>query len=225
MQTRLLIVEDQPDLTRNLAEFLEEPEFSLDFASDGLTALHLLATRDYDVVVLDVMLPGVSGYELCQRLRHDLQRDTPVIFMTARGELADKEQGFNAGADDYLVKPFPLKELLLRIRALTRRRTQENALRAGSLSFDPGTLEVTLQGQGSMAVSGIACRILEQLVREHPKFVSHETLSRVIWGTEDGDPNTLRTHVYTLRKQLQNRYGLKLISTVHGRGYRLDVES
>lgn len=110
---RLLIVEDQVDLAENLFEFLGEDRYELDFAADGLTALHLLATNAYDVIVLDLMLPGVSGFQICKRVREDLECDTPIIMVTARSALQDKEQGFAHGADDYLVKPFELRELQL----------------------------------------------------------------------------------------------------------------
>ena len=119
----ILIVEDQKDLAENLFEFLGDDRYTLDYAADGLTALHLLATQTYDVIVLDLMLPGVDGFEICRRIRQDLQCQKPVILMTALSSLADKEKGFNCGADDYLVKPFELKELQLRIDALHRRYT------------------------------------------------------------------------------------------------------
>lgn len=105
---RMLIVEDHVALAENLFEYFDQQRYILDFAPDGLTALHLLATNQYDVIVLDVMLPGVSGYEICRRIRTDLKCNTPVIMMTAKDQLQDKEQGFSQGADDYLVKPFNL---------------------------------------------------------------------------------------------------------------------
>lgn len=225
MQLRILIVEDQSALAANLEEFFDEKRYSLDFAADGLTALHLLATQTYDVVVLDVMLPGLSGFEICRRIREDLKSAVPVIFMTARGQLSDKEEGFTLGGDDYLVKPFALRELQLRIDALVRRETagRDGVVRAEGVSFDPGTLQASLAGHGQVMLSGTAARIFEQLVRAHPRIVSHETLSNAIWGTDDGDPHTLRTHIYVLRRALEAGFGTSLIDTVHGRGYRLTM--
>tara|TARA_R100000322_G_scaffold29806_5_gene19231 strand:+ start:4199 stop:4897 length:699 start_codon:yes stop_codon:yes gene_type:complete len=223
LPTRVLIVEDQTALAENLAEFLSEDHYALDFASDGLTALHLLASNTYDVIVLDIMLPGISGYELCRRLRNDLHSSVPVIFMTARGELSDKEQGFALGGDDYLVKPFALRELQLRIDALTRRGTADRSLLcAGALQYDPGTLIASFSGKGSVELSATSSRLFEALIRKYPRFASHEDLSRVIWGIGEGDPHTLRTHVYALRKTLQTAFGHPFIKTVHGRGYRIE---
>lgn len=223
MQKKVLIVEDQSALAANLEEFFNEANYALDFAADGLTALHLLATQEYDVVVLDVMLPGVSGFELCRRIRKDLGSNVPVIFMTARGDLTDKEEGFSIGGDDYLVKPFALRELQLRIDALTRRDPagRDHVLRAGRVSFDPDTLMARVEGRGEVMLGGTAARIFESLIREHPRIVTHEKLSNVIWGTEDGDPHTLRTHIYVLRRTLDQAFGASLVDTVHGRGYRL----
>src|SRR5699024_10579825 len=119
---RVLIVEDNTALAENLFEFLGDDQYVLDFATDGLTALHLAATNSYDVIVLDVMLPGVSCFNICKRIRDDLHCSSPIIFMTARDQIDDKINGFETGGDDYLVKPFNLRELALRIDALHRRR-------------------------------------------------------------------------------------------------------
>src|SRR3546814_19250349 len=107
---RMLIIEDHAGLATNLLEFFEDKRYILDFASDGLTALHLVATNEYDVIVLDVMLPGLSGFEICRRIRNDLRSPTPVIIMTSKDQLRDKEAGFTVGADDYLVKPFHFRD-------------------------------------------------------------------------------------------------------------------
>nr|WP_227714296.1 response regulator transcription factor [Marinobacter sp. S6332] len=221
----MLIVEDQVDLAENLFEFLGEDRYALDFAADGLTALHLLATQSYDVIVLDLMLPGVNGYDICKRIRNDLQCQTPVILMTALSGLPDKEKGFDCGADDYLVKPFELRELQLRVEALHRRYApQRPILSAGDLRFDPGTLEVELNGSKT-ALSGTPARLFELLVRAYPSFLSHEALSDALWGAHHGEMegNSLRTHIYTLRKSLQSGLGNGLVKTIHGRGYSLDV--
>ncbi|WP_166263912.1 response regulator transcription factor [Marinobacter caseinilyticus] len=220
---RLLIVEDQIDLAENLFEFLEQPRYELDFAADGLTALHLLATHPYDVIVLDLMLPGVSGFEICERIRNDLKSQVPIILMTARDTLADKEKGFTCGADDYLVKPFDLRELQLRVEALHRRYSPSTVgLRAGSIHFDPDALSVDLGGSDCVELSGIPARLFENLIRAYPRFISREALSEIIWGDHDGDAHTLRTHIYSLRQTLSKTLGHSLIKTMHGRGYRLE---
>jgi DNA-binding response OmpR family regulator len=219
---RVLIVEDHVALAENLFEFFAQPRYILDFAADGLTALHLLATYSYDVIVLDVMLPGISGFDICQRIRQDLQCETPIIFITAKDTIEDKVAGFARGGDDYLVKPFNLRELVLRIDALSRRRLLGNsALRAGSISFDPGTLKLRVDGGTSLSLSGTAARIAEILMRAYPRFVSYEELMDDLWPDSAHEMNTLRTHVYGLRKLLQETFGAALIKTLHGRGYRI----
>lgn len=220
---RLLIVEDHVSLAENLFEFFGDKRYVLDFASDGLTALHLISTNNYDVIILDIMLPGLSGFEVCRRIRDDIHCMTPVIMMTAKDQIADKVTGFGQGADDYLIKPFDLRELQLRVEALHRRQTHPRTplLLAPGLSFDPGTLEVhTGDGQG-LALSGTAARIFEALIKAYPDFISYEQLRDHVWGEREADMNTLRTHVYALRKQLQDSFGIPLIKTLHGRGYRL----
>lgn len=219
---RVLIVEDHVALAENLFEFLGEREYTLDFAPDGNTALNLLAAQEYDVIVLDVMLPGLSGFELCRRIRHDLQRATPIIMMTAKDQIDDKANAFSLGADDYLVKPFNLRELALRIHALHRRhRGIESVLRAGAVSFDPGTLQAQVGESHPLQLSGTAAHIFEALIRAYPNMVSYEQLSETVWDGREVESNTLRTHVYMLRKLLQARFGDSLIQTLHGRGYRL----
>lgn len=222
---RVLIVEDNRQLAENLFEFLGEEAYQLDHAADGLTALHLLATNAYDVIVLDVGLPGVDGLTLCRRLREDLRRETPVLFLTARDSIDDKALGFRAGADDYLVKPFNLRELEMRLQALTRRsRPSSGQVEAGGFIFNPGTLEV-LNAQGKRAkLVGYHATILENLLRAHPNLVTYQALSQALWGIDEGDLSSLRTHVYSLRKLLAAEFGRGLIRTHHGRGYSFDPE-
>ncbi len=225
MPIRVLVVEDHQALAENLFEFLGDTQYALDFASDGQTALRLVAANAYDVIVLDVMLPGMSGFDVCRTLRQELNCSTPVIFMTARDHIDDKAIGFAQGGDDYLVKPFHLRELALRIDALSRRGASgagtSAGLRAGPLRFDAGTLQASLQGR-TVQLSGMGARIFEILVRAYPQFVSHEALADAIWGERHTDFNVLRTHVYLLRRQLQEQLGNALVKTLHGRGYRLD---
>lgn len=219
---RVLVVEDNTALAENISEFLESGPYVLDFASDGLVALHLVATNEYDVIVMDVMLPGMSGFTLCQRIRHDLHCTTPIILMTAKDHIDDKVTGFSHGADDYLVKPFHLKELAMRIDALHRRGSLgANVLRAGSVEYEPGRLRVRVQGSAWVELSGMSAHITEALIRAWPNFISYDQLSHTLWGDKEVDSHTLRTHIYTLRKLFQERFGAGLVKTLHGRGYRL----
>ncbi len=222
---RVLIVEDHQKLVENLYEYLGEENYELDYAADGLTALHLLATNSYDIVILDIMLPGINGLTLCQRIRQDLQSSVPIIMLTARDSIDDKAQAFNSGADDYLVKPFHMRELELRIQALCRRRqADQDCLKAKSIRYYPGTLKVCLDDSAEVILSGYSATIFEALIKQYPRFVSHQELSHKLWANDDGDPNTIRTHVYGLRKTLKEALHQDIIKTLHGRGYALQPE-
>ena len=220
---KILFVEDHKDLSENLAEFFSADAYETDFAADGLTALHLIATQSYDIIVLDVMLPGVSGLKICQRIREDMASTVPVLLLTALDAIDDKVQGFGVGADDYLTKPFDMRELELRINALTlRQRQTQNALNAGDLSYNPGTLVVSNKSGQNVKLSGQSATLFETLIRAYPNFVSYEKLSDTLWGEDGAGDNTIRTHAYMLRKQLKQGLGRTLIRSVYGRGYQLD---
>ncbi len=221
-QLRILIVEDHRALAENIFEFLGDTRYCLDFAYDGLTALHLVSIHHYDVIVLDIMLPGISGLKLCERIRQDLQCSTPILFMTARDAIEDKASGFSLGGDDYLVKPFDMREMELRIQALSRRESRILEKKsAGSIRFNTGTLEVSLSDGNRVELAGANARLFEALILAYPCFVSHDTLSQTVWGIDDIDLHTLRTHIYNLRKLLKETLGHSLIKTLRGRGYRL----
>jgi DNA-binding response OmpR family regulator len=221
---RVLFVEDNKMLCENLAEFFFEPEHKSDFAQDGLTALHLIATQTYDIIVLDVNLPGIQGTELCRHLREKLHLTTPVLFLTAMDTLNDKLLGFNLGADDYLTKPFDLRELAIRMSAILRRRhnTAENTLTCGALTYYPGRLLVQ-KGTTHCQLTGFAAKILEQLMRKFPDYISFHELAETIWQNDTVDDNTIRTQIYSLRKILDKHLEPGLIKSVHGLGYRLTV--
>lgn len=207
-----------------MLEFFSDGRYVLDFAPDGLTALHLLATNEYDVIILDVMLPRLSGLELCRRLRDDLQCATPVIIMTSKDQLQDKEEGFKVGADDYLVKPFNLRELQLRVDALYRRKERFSTkadISIAGVRFNPGTLTVSTADGKKVELSGTAARIFEELIKAHPNFLSYSELQDRVWGEKEVDMNTVRTHVYALRRLLHQTFSYPMIKTMHGRGYRL----
>lgn len=219
----VLIVEDHSDLAANIGDYLEAGGFVVDFATDGLSALGLAADNRYDAVVLDIMLPGIDGYEVCRRLRRQLGLDIPVIMLTARDTLDDKLAGFDQGADDYLVKPFAMQELEARLLAMIRRRRGEldsGALQIADLCYDPSTLRVTRAGQ-SLKLSPIALRMLRLLMREAPKLVTREQLETEVWGHDIPDSDALRSHLYSLRKIIDKPFEEQLLHTIPGVGYKL----
>lgn len=222
---QLLIIEDNPDIVENLTDFLESKGYILDFAMDGIGGLHLALTRAYDVIVLDLMLPGMDGITLCQKLRQEADKQVPVIMLTARDTLDDKLLGFESGADDYLVKPFALKELDVRIKALAKRRAVENkVLSFADLRMDLGTFEVSRQGE-KIDLNNTCVAILKLLMESAPNVVSRKELENNLWGDMPPGSDVLRSHMYTLRKQIDKPFGQALIETVHGIGFRLKETS
>lgn len=222
----ILIVEDCRRLVANLFEYLEPRGHTLDAAPDGMTGLHLATHADYDVVILDWMLPRLDGVELLRRLRQDARSSVPVIMLTARNELPDKITGFRAGADDYLTKPFELAELEVRIEALiarTARATQQNRstqLRVGDLTFDVTTLEATRAGRPVHLYP--ACRtLLSLLMQASPAAVTRERLEIALWGDDAPDGDPLRSHIYDLRRAIDAPFSTKLLHTIPRVGYRL----
>ncbi len=218
---RLLIIEDNPAIVQNMTDFLESKGYLLDFAMDGIGGLHLALTQDYDVIVLDLMLPGMDGITLCRKLRREAEKQVPVIMLTARDTLDDKLLGFESGADDYLVKPFALKELEARIKILAKRRVAENkVLSVADLSMDLGTFEVSRQGN-KITLNNTCVSILKLLMESAPNVVSRKDLENHLWGDMPPGSDVLRSHMYTLRKKIDKPFGQALIETVHGIGFRL----
>ncbi|MGI9046176.1 MAG: response regulator transcription factor [Burkholderiales bacterium] len=220
---RILIVEDDRDIAANLYDYLESRGHVVDAAADGVTGLHLAATADFDALLLDLNLPVIDGLTLCRRLREDAGRDTPVLMLTARDTLADKLDGFAQGADDYLVKPFALREVEARLLALHKRRSGKVAdpeLRVGELVFDTDRLKIVFAGE-PVRLPPKSMRLLEcMMARPHHVF-SRAELELAIWGEEQATSDTLRSHMHTLRRALARAGGFDPIESVHGIGYRL----
>lgn len=220
---KILFVEDNRELAANLSEFFTDARYETDFASDGLTALHLLANHNYDIIVLDVMLPGINGLDICKKIRSELGSSVPVILLTALDAIENKMDGFGAGANDYLCKPFDMRELELRIIALCKPPSHEQGLlTAEDVCFHTGSLTASIAGNNKVALTGLSATLFETLIRAYPSFVDYETISARVWGTPDIEENTIRTHIYTLRKQLKQSLGRSLIKGIYGRGYQLD---
>lgn len=221
---RILIIEDNPDILANLYGYLEPKGYVLDSAMNGYAGLGLAAQNQYDVVVLDVMLPGMTGLELCAKLRGELRNPVPVLMLTARDTLQDKEAGFNSGADDYLVKPFSLAELDMRLRALVRRARGEHRvsalLRVGELTFNTDTYEVIRAGT-PLALTKTGYVILKCLMRDAPSLVTREQLEHEVWGDDRPDSDALRTHLHALRQALDKPFAFPMLRTVPGLGYKL----
>jgi len=218
---RVLIIEDNPAIVENMTDFLEPKGYILDFAMDGIGGLHLALTQDYDVIVLDIMLPGMDGITLCRKLRLKSDIQVPVIMLTARDTLEDKLLGFDSGADDYLVKPFALKELEARIKALTKRRKPDNKiLKISDLQMDTGTWEVSRQGE-IIPLNNTCLAILKLLMEASPNVVSRQEIENSLWGDMPPGSDVLRSHIYTLRKKIDKPFDHALIETVHGMGFKI----
>ena len=221
----VLLVEDNPDILANLYAFLEPLGYTLDSARSGPAALALAFAHVHDVVVLDLMLPGMDGLDVCRRLRSGLRARTPVLMLTARDGLQDKVAGFEAGADDYLVKPFSMVELDLRLRALLRRVPQQNSatvLTAGELRLDLGQFEAW-RGGVPLRLTPTGVKLLAALMRAAPQVVTRAQLEREIWGDNPPNSDALRTHLHALRTVVDKQFTRPLLRTLPGFGYCLDI--
>ena len=218
---RILLIEDQRDIAANIWDFLEHRGFVMDHAGDGASGMRMALDGNYDVIVLDLGLPKLDGLDLCRTLR-EAHRDTPVLMLTARDTLDDKLAGFAEGADDYVVKPFAMKEVEARIRALYRRGKQQQGetLRLADLTLDPVNRVAERAGQ-RLSLTHAGFTLLEALLRRTPNLVRHAELANALWGENGGDIATLHTHLSVLRAVLDRPFATHLLHTVHGFGYRL----
>jgi DNA-binding response OmpR family regulator len=218
----ILLVEDDRDLAANIGEFLESAGHRMDYATDGLLARRLCSECHFDAIILDVGLPGINGLDLCRWLRTVARKNTPVLMLTARDLETDVLAGFEAGADDYLRKPFSLKELAARLASIARRgRLGSGVLTVADLELDIATLTVTRAGlKRALTPSGL--RILELLMRTSPAVVSREQLVELLWGeAPPASDAALRAHIHLLRQAIDPPGVPHLLHTIHGVGYRL----
>ncbi len=224
---RILVIEDNRDIAANIGDFLEDLGHEVDFAADGVSGLHLAVGQDFDIIILDLNLPGLDGLEVCRRLRQEAQKNTPVLMLTARDALDQKLAGFESGADDYLVKPFALQELGARLTALGRRqrKPESRVLTVADLEFDLDTLTVRRAGQ-VLNVNPTALKILQVLMEASPAVVTRSEIETRVWGEELPDSDSLRVHIHSLRQAIDKPFGKPLIHTRHGIGYRIaDTEA
>lgn len=219
----ILVIEDNPDLAANVCDFLEAKGHIVDAAGDGITGLHLAITKNYDAIVLDIILPGMDGLTVCRKFRDEARRSTPVLMLTARDALDDRVAGLECGADDYVLKPFALRELEARLKALVRRSKSgvtPAVLRVDNLEFDPALVRVR-RGERTLSLPPIPLKLLETLMRASPNVVKREELERTVWGDAPPDSDALRAHMHTLRAAVDPPDEKPLIHTLRGIGYRM----
>ncbi len=228
MANRVLIVDDDPEIMEWLATDLKFSGFYTDTASDGLEGLQKSQNGNYDVIILDIMMPKMDGFEVCKNIRKSTKtKDTPVILLTAKGTLEDKVTGFGSGADDYLVKPFDIQELLVRMRALLRRTgstrpPKEEILESGDLTLYPDSLEVNVENK-LIKLTPTEFEILYCLMQQINQAVKLTTLLNEVWGYDsDEDVRMVRVHIGGLRNKIEpNPRYPKYLHTVTNVGYKL----
>lgn len=218
----ILIIEDNRDIAENISQYLEAKEHVVDYAGDGVTGLHLATVNEYDVVVLDLMLPGMDGLLVCSKLRQESKKNTPVLMLTARDALHEKLAGFEAGGDDYLVKPFALAELEVRLTVLHRRVMRSGAaiIKVADLEYNTETLSLKRAGQ-SIHLRPTTRKILILLMKKTHRVVTRAEIENEIWNDNPPDGDVLRAHIYAIRNAIDKPFGVKLLHTLHSTGFRL----
>lgn len=218
----ILVAEDEPSMGDLLVQGLEEQNHTVTLARDGEEALAAIAISAFDAIVMDVMMPRVNGFEVARRVR-SAKNPTPILMLTARDASEDIVKGLDAGADDYLIKPFAFNVLLARLRAISRRSAQApvHELSTDDLCLDPATREVSRGGK-RLAITPTEFRMLEVLMRRANHAVSRSSIIEAVWGfDEDVESNTVDVYIKLLREKVDNNSNKRLIHTVRGFGYIL----
>lgn len=217
----LLLVEDDIDLATAVIDYLQLEDIQCDHAANGQTGLNLIEKNSYQAIILDLNLPQLSGLAVCETMRNK-GIDTPVLMLTAMDSLQDKLAGFAKGADDYLVKPFAMQELIVRVQALSRRRSgQVNLLKVAGIELDLEKRKARVNGR-TLKLSPTAFKILELLLRNSPSPVPREKITQAVWGDAQPESNSLKVHIFNLRKQLDAATDKPLLHTVSGFGFAVE---
>lgn len=219
---KILLVEDEPDIAELVVVWLTQDHHAIDVVNNGEDALSLLAVYQYEAIILDWMLPGLSGVEVCRKFRNQ-GGTTPILMLTAKKHVDEKEAGLDAGADDYLTKPFELKELSARIRALLRRPSafSGTVLKVGPIVMDTATYKVTKVNEVIQLLPK-EFALLEFFMRHPNQIFSAEALLDRVWTSDsEASPETIRTYIKRLRKKIDEEGKQSMLSTVHGVGYKL----
>ncbi|HAS6193743.1 response regulator transcription factor [Vibrio vulnificus] len=219
---KILLVDDNHNVAETIADYLELEGITIDCAYHGEAALRLIETNHYDVIVMDIMMPKLDGISTVKKLREDYLCGTPILFLTAKQGLDDKIAAFTAGGDDYLLKPFAMQELSLRLHALANRGPRQDigVLKFADITLDVKTEQVERQGQ-QIKLSRIQTRILKLLMKRAPAIVSRVEVIESVWGDEPPGSDALRSHIYGLRTALDKGFLESRLETIHGQGYRL----
>jgi DNA-binding response OmpR family regulator len=219
---KLLLIEDHKDIAGVIFDFFEIKGYTLDYANNGLHGYELASSNHYDLIILDVMLPRMDGFTVCQKLREQ-GIDTPILMLTARDTREDTLEGFAQGADDYLVKPFDLEILEARIKSLTRRRVGNTATK--TLKFDELTLDlnthIVSRNDCQFSLNPTLFTILKLMMVRAPNVVAKDELISALWGDDEPEGNVLRSHIYQLRSQIDKPFKHAYINTVPKVGYQL----
>ena len=216
---RTLLVEDDIDLAATVVDYLALEKIDCDHASNGVAGLNLSKENDYDVILMDINLPRMNGLAVCKKLR-DAGVDTPVLMLTAMDTLEDKLEGFNAGTDDYLVKPFAFPELIARIKAQSNRRSsQVKRLKVSDLVMDLSQ-HIVWREEKEISLTPTGWALLEKLMRDSPNVVTRSELENVIWSESQPDSDAFKVHLYKLRSVIDKPFKIPLIHTVPGAGVR-----
>ena len=216
----ILVVEDNKEILTNITLYLENKNHIIDCADNGMTAMYLIGNNNYDIIILDIMLPGdADGYDICKTMR-DCGNNTPVIMLTAKDSIDERLEGFESGADDYLIKPFSLDELDARIRSLHKRAAgfTKKILSVKDLSFDTETYTV-IRGNQKIELNKMLYNLLALLMRSSPNVVKKEVIEKRLWGDNIPESAVLKTTVRMLRKKIDVPFNEELIQTVRGIGY------
>ena len=223
---RILVAEDERELNSIIAKRLADEDYAVDSVFDGKNALECMLTTSYDIVLLDVMMPGMDGFEVLKRYRAE-GGTSPVLFLTARDAVSDRVRGLDSGGDDYLVKPFAFQELLARMRVLLRRNDGKNkssVLQVGDLSLDTSSHRAVRRGR-EIELSSKEFSILEFLMRNEGAILSRESIREHIWSWDyEGESNVVDVYIRYLRKKIDDGESVKLIHTVRGSGYMIKGE-
>lgn len=219
---KILIVDDNYQIVETISDYLELENNIVDCAYHGEGALKLIEDNHYDVIIMDIMMPKIDGISAVEKIRADLLCGTPILFLSAKDTLDDKIAAFKAGGDDYLLKPFAMEELCLRIQALANRgqRKDIGILSFADIQINNQTDEVRRDNQ-VIKLSRIQLKILKLLIRQAPNIVTRQQIMETIWGDESPCSDTLRSHIYGLRNAIDKGFSESRLETIHGQGYRI----